>query len=501
MRWMIVLSVAVGVLAGAALAAEMPDTSKMNILLIDIEDCNAGVWGCYGNPICQTPHMDKFAASAVRFDSAYCQALCCNPTRTSFLSGLRPLTTRVFNNGEVMSEHLPPGTITLPEMLKAKGFYTADIGKLFHQLNYAEKQMASFDRIEMYPRPRGWKGPDPILTFPPLPPSVRRDPAPKDEKSKEYRQWRARNSDRYGDSGLTREQEGDYRKAATAVALLKEFARTKKQFFLAVSQARPHTPLIAPKQYIDMYDPEKIPLPPAPPNSLVNLPEPYMKRAFGGSPDIFMKAQPTPKQVREAIAAYYACVSFVDDNFGMILDALDETGLADNTIVVFLGDHGFHLGDHGFWSKYSMLEATRRVVLLVRVPGAPGAGKACRKFVEFVDLVPTFGELGRLDLPGNLEGTSFVPLLVNPDRPWKKSIFMSGSNAGEQVVRTRTFSYMEMGNGQPPAALFDLVKDPWETVNLLNDPAYAKTRREMADLLRAGWKAALPPGVRAGEGR
>jgi arylsulfatase A-like enzyme len=133
------------------------------------------------------------------------------------------------------------------------------------------------------------------------------------------------------------------------------------------------------------------------------------------------------------------------------------------------------------------------VVLLVRVPGAPGAGKACREFVEFVDLVPTLGELARLDLPGNLEGTSFVPLLADPNQPWKKAIFMSGHNAGEQVVRTRTCSYLEMGKGEPPAALFDLVKDPWETVNLLNDPAYAKTRQEMADLLHAGWKAALPP--------
>ena len=182
-------------------------------------------------------------------------------------------------------------------------------------------------------------------------------PAPADRKSREYRQWRKRQSDRYGDSGLAPEEEGDYRKAQTAVALLKEFAKGKQQFFLAVAQSRPHTPLVAPKQYIDMYDPAKIPDPPAPVEKLVKFP--YMKRATGGNPDIFTEKQPTPQQVREAIAAYYACVSFVDDNVGMILDALDEAGLAENTIVVFLGDHGFHLGDHGCWSKYSMLEATR----------------------------------------------------------------------------------------------------------------------------------------------
>jgi uncharacterized sulfatase len=112
-------------------AAGLPDASRMNVLLIDIEDCNAGVFGCYGNQICKTPNIDRFAASAVRFDSAYCQAISCNPSRTSFLTGLRPTTTRVFSNGDVMDEHLPPGVVTLPEMFKAAGFTTADVGKLF----------------------------------------------------------------------------------------------------------------------------------------------------------------------------------------------------------------------------------------------------------------------------------------------------------------------------------------------------------------------------------
>lgn len=479
----------IGAVLGAAGSAGVPDTSKMNILFINIEDCNASVFGCYGNTICKTPHIDRFAATAVRFDSAYCQAVCCNPTRTSFLTGLRPLSTRVLSNGDVMDKHLPPGVPTLPEMLKARGFYTAVIGKLFHRLDYAERQLATFDRIEMYGRPKGWKGPPPVLKFPPLPKPLR-DPPPKDEKSKEYRQWRARHSDRYGDSGLTRQQEHDYRMAATAVALLKEFARSKQQFFLAVSQSRPHTPLVAPKEYIAMYDPEKIPDPPAPVEQLRGFP--YMQRATGGNPDIFMKGQPTRRQAKEAIAAYYACVTFVDDNVGMILDALEQEGLADNTIVIFLGDHGFHLGDHGCWSKYSMLEATRRVPLIVRVPGMPGNGKVCRQFVEFVDLVPTLGELVDLKLPDNLEGTSFVPLLRDPEQPWKSAVFMVDGDGG-QMVRTRRYSYLELKRGPVRVALYDLEKDPWETVNVADDPAYQAARREMAELLKRGWKAALPP--------
>jgi len=219
---------------------------------------------------------------------------------------------------------------------------------------------------------------------------------------------------------------------------------------------------------------------------------PYMQRATGGNPDIFMAKQPTRQQAKEAIAAYYACVSFVDDNIGMILDALEKEGLAKNTIVVFLGDHGFHLGDHGCWSKYSMLEATRHVPLIVRVPGAPGNGSVCRQFVEFVDLVPTLGELVQLTLPDNLEGTSFAPLLVQPDRPWKSAVFMVDSNGG-QMVRNRQYSYLDLKKGEITKALYDLTKDPWETVNVVNDPAYAQARREMSKLLQEGWRAALPP--------
>lgn len=471
----------------------LPDTSKMNVLLIDIEDCNAAALGCYGNPICKTPNLDRFVTTAVRFDRAYVQAVCCNPSRASFLTGLRPLTTRVTRNDQEMDAHLPEGVLTLPEYLKAKGFYLAVIGKLFHRTDYAEKQLSVFDRIEMYTPPPGWKGPGPIVKFPPVPRPADWEPPPKDEKSKEYREWRRRQSDRYGDSGRTREQEGDYRMAATAVALLKEFAQSNRQFFLAVAQSRPHTPLIAPRQYIEMYDPSKIPDPPAPPETLVNFP--YPKRAFGGNPDIFTLKQPTLQQAKEAIAAYYACLSMVDDNVGMVLKALEETGLDKNTIVIVLGDHGFHLGDHGFWSKYSMLEATHRAPLIVRVPGAPANGQACDQIVEFVDLVPTLGELLKLDLPENLEGISFAPLLVNPKRPWKKAAFIveDDGDAFGQCVRTKKYSYMEFQKGAIPAALYDLEKDPWETKNVVDDPAYQEIRKSMADLLHAGWKAALPP--------
>jgi len=362
------------IVVGAAGPASLPDTSKMNILFINIEDCNASVFGCYGNTICKTPNIDRLAATGVRFDSAYCQAICCNPTRTSFLTGLRPLSTRVLSNSDVMNEHLPPGVLTLPEMLKQRGFYTAVIGKLFHRLDYAERQLATFDRIEMYGRPKGWKGPPPVLKFPPLPKTVR-DVPPKDEKSKEYRQWRARHSDRYGDSGLTRQQEHDYRMAATAVALLKEFARSKQQFFLAVAQSRPHTPLVAPREYVAMYDPEKIPDPPAPVEQLRGFP--YMQRATGGNPDIFMKGQPTRRQAKEAIAAYYACVTFVDENVGMILDALQQEFHVEPGPLPDLGSDGELVG-----ASLDVVEPHPRAEPELPYPVGRGGEAGCERLLQ-----------------------------------------------------------------------------------------------------------------------
>lgn len=488
---------AVGMVLGALLASStiaadagqpLPDTSGMNVLFIIIEDCNAGVWGSYGNTICRTPNMDRFSTTAVRFDSAYVQATACNPSRSSFLTGLRPLTTGVWNNQQVMSERLPPGAPTLPELLKRKGLYTAVIAKFFHTMEYAKSQLMAFDRIEHYAQPPGWTGPEPILQFPRVNQPADNPPS-NDRNTPEHRAWRQKRSDRYGDSGRTPEEEGDHRIARTAAALLKEFSQTGRQFFLSVHQSRPHTPLLAPRQYIEMYNPDRIPDPPAPAASLKDFP--YLQRTTGRNPDIFMQAQPTPHQAREAIAAYYACVSFVDDNVGTILGALDANGLAQNTMVFVMGDHGFHLGDHGMWSKYSMLEPTRRAPMWVRVPGAPANGSVCREFVEFVDLVPTVGELLGLELPSRLEGTSFAPLLANPGRPWKSAVFQVQSPA-EQMVRTRRYSYMKFENGEVPVALYDLEKDPWETVNLANDPGHAAVRAEMAALLQAGWKSALP---------
>jgi arylsulfatase A-like enzyme len=203
----------------------------------------------------------------------------------------------------------------------------------------------------------------------------------------------------------------------------------------------------------------------------------------------------TAQQAREAVAAYYACVSMVDAGVGRILDALEREGLADNTIVVFFGDHGFHLGEHGLWSKYTLFEQSRRAPLIVRVPGAAGNGQVCKQLVEFVDILPTLGQLSGLEMPANLEGTSFVPLLENPTHPWKKAAFSeySTNKVANRAVVTDRYRYAEWNyKDERITELYDFKQDPWETVNVVGDPAYTDVRAEMAALLKSGWKAALP---------
>jgi uncharacterized sulfatase len=198
--------------------------------------------------------------------------------------------------------------------------------------------------------------------------------------------------------------------------------------------------------------------------------------------------------VRSAIAAYYACVSFVDAQVRIVLDALEREGLADDTIVVFTADHGFHLGEHGLWGKVTLFEQSTHVPLIVRVPGATANGRRCEQIVELVDLVPTLCDLWKQPPPRKLEGTSFAPLLAQPDRPWKQGAFsISKLKPGilGRSVRTRWFRYAEWDAGLG-VELYDLANDPFEQTNLIGDRRHARTAAEHTRLLHDGWRAARP---------
>ncbi len=503
-------------------------TSKMNVLLIDIEDLTAAAVGCYGNPLAKTPNLDRFAAGGMRFERCYCQAPMCNPSRSSFLTGLRPDSTRVYTNSDPMATLLPRGTLSLPELLRQKGIYSINIGKLFHHTWTAEKQLGAFDRLEFCERPKDYKGRsegypkylnDALKSLPR--PRFRYSVDPEEEKrltelkaerdkiwrkakegSREYDKARAMfqqpQANVVGDSGLLEEQEADGKKSRMAMHILKEMAKTREQFFLSVGISKPHTPLRCPKKYLDLYNLDNIPSPEAPPEKDRNIPD--IAKRNGANYDIFnshYKHPVTPLAARKAVMAYYACVSFIDAQIGLILDALESEGLRDNTIVIILSDHGFQLGEHNLWSKYTLFEQTTRVPLLVRVPGQMKKGGTCDEIVELVDLLPTLCELLGMSEPGNIEGTSFVPLLRRPEQSWKKAAFTVCSIAGYvgRSVRTKRWRYAlwkSRRTNRQELELYDLRTDPWEQNNLANNPDYAGEVEKMAAMLKAGWSGARP---------
>ena len=285
--------------------------------------------------------------------------------------------------------------------------------------------------------------------------------------------------------------------AATASALLEEFAQSKKPFFLAVSQSRPHTPLVAPKKYIDMYDPATIPTPAAPPESFVNMPAHYVKRAHGNNPDIFMQHQPTPEQARAAIAAYYACVSFVDDNVGRILARARPDGAGQ--------EH-----DRGLPRRSWLPPGRSRVlveVLDARAdpqggPDRAGAGRpGQRPGLPRVRRVRRPGaDPGRAgparSCPGTSRGRASRRSWSTPNAPGRRPSSWSAGPAiparSSGPAGTATWSSRTARSRRSSTWR----RIPWETNNVADDPSYAETRREMASLLQAGWKAALPPGVK-----
>jgi uncharacterized sulfatase len=495
----------------------------MNLLLVVIEDCTAGSLACYGNPIARTPHLDAFAASALRFDHAYCQVPVCNPSRTSFLTGLRSDSTNVLYIQDEMDRTLPAGVLTLPELVAPTGAFRIDVGKVFHSAQGAQRQLQAFDRIEFLDAPAGYRGVQTGWTPPAPAPGRARgftwssDPelearllalAAEQERAGRTlepgsREWRGARrpfqrllSEVVGDSGLAEEAELDGQKARLAAQVLRELGASRRRFFLALGFDRPHTPLRCPREYLDLYDPARMPLPAAPPEQDRGVPA--VARRFGRNYDIFTLLEQTPDRVRRALAAYYACVSFVDAQIGIVLGALEEAGLGQSTIVVVLADHGFHLGEHGCWSKSTLFEQSTRVPLLVRLPGAPANGRACRAIVELVDLVPTVCEWWRLPGGGGLDGRSFAPLLRDPDQRWKNAAFSVCpiENALGRSVRTRRYRYSEWqgrraasGEAVSAVELYDLHEDPWEQRNLADAPESREVLARHWQLLRQHLRA------------
>jgi arylsulfatase A-like enzyme len=453
----------------SVLAAVGAADGRPNVLFM-VSDDLATTLGCYGFPAAKTPNLDALAARGIRFERAYCQFPHCNPSRSSFLTGLRPGTTRVTDNGDVLYDNLP-GVMTMPHHFRQHGYATARCGKIFHLGVPSGKE--SMDD------PQGWDFGTPFQSELPFPPK-RVSKVDVKTGNKEGLPWQEILG---SDDDLV---DGGHAKAAIQWL---EKRDTSKPFFLAVGFHRPHLPLVAPAKYFDLYPFESIQLPKEPESDEADIPLPARNGSVPG-----YALTTTPEQRRAAIRGYLATVSYMDAQAGRVIDALKRLGVADDTIIVFTGDHGWHLGEHGLWHKRSLFEESARVPLIVTVPGLKTRGRAASGLVELIDLFPTLCDLTHVPSLPSFQGKSLRPILNDPSATIHNAAFTEarrGKNAEHwgRSVRTARWRCTEWDEGRNGIELYDHDADPQEYTNLATDPRHAPTLQELRTLL-AGH---LPP--------
>jgi len=442
-----------GAVAGgtSAFAAERP-----NVLFIAVDDLRPAL-GCYGDPLAKTPSIDKLAARGTVFLNAECQWPVCGPSRASLLTALRPEATGVMDLAtDVRAKN--PDVVTLPQYFRRQGHVTAGVGKIFDPRCVDNKQ--DLDKPS-------WS-----LPF------VHSKPKQGDDNGKKDEAAAARVACADGDLM-------DGAIARDALRLLDELAANTQPFFLAVGFKKPHLPFVAPAAHWDRHDRAAFPVAPhqrgIEGDSGYVLHDSKELRGYGGIP----ASGPIPESLqKELLHGYYACVSYIDAQVGLLLDALDRKGLTDKTVVVLWGDHGFHLGDHGMWGKHSTLEAAARVPLIVVKPGGSAVARSDSP-VEFTDIFPTLCDVTGLPSPAGIAGRSLLPLIdgsATDVRPAALTVFRNRGALGYSI-RTRRHRYTEWINkfGKVVARdLFDYEDDPLETKNLSDRPEARDVVTDMA---------------------
>jgi len=419
-----------------------------NVLFITIEDLRDSVLGCYNSPVVKTPNIDKLAEKSVLFTKAYCQYPICNPSRSSFLTGLRPDTTGILNNSKpLFREH--PNIVTLPGVFKNSGDYTARLGKVFHGTGEHDDPNAWVETFDLGDDEIAKQGTGRNLT---------------DGKIK-WCHWLAAEGQ---DSNHS-----DGKIALKAIELLSK--KRDRNFFIALGFHKPHDPFIAPKKYFDMYPPEEI-IPPHVPSDRTKEPKVILGSGWKKSFDAFSE-----KEKKEFLRAYYACISFTDAQIGKVLDVMDRLNLWKDTVVILLGDHGYNLGEHNWWNKGVLYDHSCRVPLMLYAPDESAEGKTCQSFVELVDIFQTITDICGLTPPDNLDGVSFRPLLKDPSQDWKIAAYTQVREG--YSVRTKRWRYTEWDYGKAGAELYDHNNDPDEYYNLIDKSGLENVIRRHKKLL------------------
>ncbi len=440
-------------------AGEAMPARKPNVLFIAVDDLNHWVRHLGRNPQALTPNLDRLAKKGVTFTRAYCAAPVCNPSRAALLSGLRPGSTGVYDNGEDWRTVVPPD-LTLVTRFRQHGYWTGGAGKIYH---------GGFDRdAEWQEYCRGGK---------PVPAPVKRDNV---------------GIIRWGEVEGGDETGHDRPTADWTIEQLK--VERDRPFLLCCGFFKPHMPWEVPKKYFDLYPLDKIELPPFREDDLDDIPPAGLKMAGSGLHDDMVKAG----KWKDAVRAYLAAVTYADHEIGRVLDALDASPSRDDTIIVLWGDHGWHLGEKHHWRKFSLWEEATRAPLLWVVPGVTRPGTVCERTVDFMSIYPTLCELAGLPAPPHVEGTSIRKLLADPTTPWERPAITT-FHRGNHAVRSERWRYIHYADGGEE--LYDEAADPYEWTNLAGKPELASVKAELAKWLPGINKPALRQEAGKGKGR
>lgn len=423
-----------------AVAAEAA-ASRPNVLFIPIDDLNDWVGHLGGNPDVKTPHLDRLARRGVSFANAHCVAPACNPSRAGLLSGLRPSTTGIYHNPHNWVDTLA-GVVTLPEHFRACGYRVVGGGKIFHGSQNAARFWDEYYQRHELPAPK----------------------TPYNGLNRAQFDWKALD--------IAPEEMPDYQLVSWAIEQLRQ--KHDRPLFLAVGIVKPHLPWYVPKKYFDLYPKDKLTLPQVPDDDLDDVP-PIGRRM--ANPEGDHKAVVESGQWRDAVQAYLATISFVDEQVGRLIDALDHSPYAGNTIVVLWGDHGWHLGEKHHWRKFTLWEEATRAPLIFVAPGVARPGSICNRPVDFLSIYPTLAELCGLPVPKHVEGPSLRPLLENPEAPWEY-MALTTHGRGEHAVRSQRWRYIRYHDGTEE--LYDHDKDPMEWQNLAGQPGHEMLKDDMA---------------------
>ncbi|MFZ4105953.1 sulfatase [Flavobacterium sp.] len=513
--------------------AQKKATNKPNILFIAVDDLKP-LLGCYGNTLVKTPNIDKLAKMATVFNRNYCQQAICGPTRASLMTGTRPDVTKIWNLTTQMRD-VNPDLVTLPQYLITQGYTTSGIGKIYHpssaikgvdpvswSIPYLKSKESDFPAEFGEPANGQYQLKET---------KERMTPEIIAERKKQNKDLAANDENPKSIKGPSIEcinlPDNAYQDGVNALLAKNQIIALSKQdkpFFMAVGFSKPHLPFVAPKKYWDLYNREDMPIAPFQEHSKNGPLIAYHQSGelrnylditeFATLPADSLRIGLKLEKQKELIHGYYAAISYMDAQVGILLNTLESLGTLENTVIVLWGDHGWHLGDHDLWHKHTNFEEATRAPLIVAGPGIKAG--ITSSLTEFVDVFPTICDLAGVAIPKNLDGKSLKPLMINnkkiakdysisqyPRKMKKAEMVKAGYTDAKMMgysLRTDNYRYtiwMNNFNSKQTfneaqvyaSELYDYVKDPLEKVNVVNDANYKKTSKEMKSKMIAFFKS------------